>query len=50
MRPAGRVFETLVNTHRHFGQLHSHHYPDLLGRFRKRSGLRINSEIILKLI
>jgi len=29
---------------------HSHNYPDLVGRFRSRSSLQNNSEIILKLI
>jgi len=31
-------------------KLHFHHYPGVQGRFQSRSGLRTNSEIILKRI
>jgi len=40
---------TLLTIHI-LAKLHSHHYPGLLGRFRSRSGLQNNSDIVLKLI
>jgi len=39
----------MVKTIHILAKSYSHHYPGLLRRFRSRSGLQNNSEIIIKL-